>query len=187
MDTVGHADPQAGSRSFTSQILEDGFFCGVIGAGVVALWYLVLDTIAGHPLYTPSLLGSLLFQKGASLSNVTVQPAIVAWYTAVHTVAFLIVGVIASWMAAHFERFPTVGIAMLFLFVIFETAFFIFALAVGKHVLPARPVDDRGGEPARGRRDGGLPVVEAPVRRAQHAAHLDGAGVEARLRLTEPG
>lgn len=135
MDTVGQSDPRSGSRALASQILEDGFFCGVIGAGVVALWYLILDSIAGRPLFTPSLLGSLLFQKGAVLSNVTVQPSIVAWYTAVHAFAFLIVGMVAAWLAAQFERFPTVGIAMLFLFVIFETAFFIFALAVGKSVL----------------------------------------------------
>jgi hypothetical protein len=135
MDTVGQPDPRSGTRSLATQILEDGFFCGVIGAGVVALWYLILDSIAGRPLFTPSLLGSLLFQKGAALSNVTVQPSIVAWYTAVHAFAFLIVGMVAAWLAAQFERFPTVGIAMLFLFVIFETAFFIFALAVGKSVL----------------------------------------------------
>jgi hypothetical protein len=132
MDTVG---PQSATRSLASQILEDGFFCGVIGAGVVALWYLVLDSLAGRPLFTPSLLGSLLFQKGAALSNITVQPSIVAWYTAVHALAFLVVGMVAAWLAAQFERFPSVGIAMLFLFVIFETAFFIFALAVGKSVL----------------------------------------------------
>ena len=132
MDTVG---PAVGTRSFASQILEDGFFCGVLGAGVVALWYLVLDTLAGRPLFTPSLLGSLLFQKGAALSNVTVQPQVVFWYTAVHAFAFLVVGMVAAWLAAQFERFPSVGIAMLFLFVLFETAFFAFALAVGKSVL----------------------------------------------------
>ena len=135
MDTVSQADPHPGSRHLATQILEDGFFCGVLGAGIVALWYLVLDTIAGRPLFTPSLLGSLLFQKGAALSNITIQPSIVAWYTAVHAFAFLVVGMVAAWLAAQFERFPTVGIAMLFLFVIFETAFFCFALAVGKHVL----------------------------------------------------
>ena len=135
MDTVGPVDPPAGSRSFAAQILEDGFFCGVIGGSVVALWYLVLDSLAGRPLFTPSLLGSLLFQKGAVLSNVTIQPSIVAWYTAVHALAFLAVGMVAAWLAAQFERFPAVGIAMLFLFVMFETAFFIFALAVGKSVL----------------------------------------------------
>ena len=132
MSTV---DSPAGSRTFASQILEDGFFCGVLGAGIVALWYLVLDTLAGRPLYTPSLLGSLLFQKGASLANVTVQPQVVFWYTAVHAFVFLVAGMIAAWLAAQFEKFPSVGIAMLFLFVIFETAFFAFALAVGKTVL----------------------------------------------------
>jgi hypothetical protein len=135
MATVGSVDPPAGPRTFAIQILEDGFFCGVLGAGVVALWYLVLDTLAGRPLFTPSLLGSLLFQKGAALSNVTIQPQVVFWYTAVHAFAFLIVGMIAAWLAAQFEKFPSVGIAMLFLFVFFETAFFAFALAVGKTVL----------------------------------------------------
>lgn len=135
MDTVGPIGSQAGTRSLAVQILEDGFFCGVIGAGVVALWYLILDTIAGRPLFTPSLLGSLLFQKNAALGNITVQPSIVAWYSAVHAFTFLVVGMVAAWLAAQFERFPTVGIAMLFLFVIFETAFFIFALAVGKSIL----------------------------------------------------
>jgi hypothetical protein len=60
---------------------------------------------------------------------------VIAWYTAVHFLAFLGVGMIASWLAAQFERFPTVGIAILFLFVIFETGFFVFALTVGRAVL----------------------------------------------------
>jgi hypothetical protein len=135
MATVGSVDPPAGPRTFAIQILEDGFFCGVLGAGVVALWYLVLDTLAGRPLFTPSLLGSLLFQKGANLANITIQPQVVFWYTAVHAFVFLIVGMIAAWLAAQFEKFPSVGIAMMFLFVIFETAFFAFALAIGKSVL----------------------------------------------------
>ena len=135
METVHPAKPAAATRSLTSQILEDGFFCGVLGAFVVALWYLVLDSLAGHPLFTPSLLGSLLFRKGVELSNVTVQPAVVAWYTAVHALAFLGVGMVSSWLAAQFEKFPAVGIAILFLFVIFWTAFFVFAVAVGTTIL----------------------------------------------------
>jgi len=135
MATVDSVGPPAGSRTFAIHILEDGFFCGVLGAGIVALWYLVLDTLAGRPLFTPSLLGSLLFEKGANLSNITIQPQVVFWYTAVHAFVFLVAGMIAAWLAAQFEKFPSVGIAMMFLFVIFETAFFAFALAVGKSVL----------------------------------------------------
>jgi hypothetical protein len=135
MQTVQETKPRSETRNLASQIAEDGFFCGVLGAAVVALWYLILDSLAGRPLYTPALLGSLLFRSGTDLSNIVVQPAIVAWYTAVHAVAFLIAGMIASWLAAQFERFPAVGIAMLFLFVMFETAFIIFALAIGKNLL----------------------------------------------------
>ena len=135
MGTAETIGTRTETRSLTSQILEDGFFCGMLGAAVVALWYLVLDTLAGRPLYTPSLLGSFLFKSPVDVATVTVQPAIVAWYTAVHFLAFLGVGMVAAWLAAQFARFPAVGVAMLFLFVIFETAFFCFALAVGKHVL----------------------------------------------------
>jgi len=135
MQTVQETHPRSEARMPASQIAEDGFFCGVLGAAVVALWYLILDSLHGRPLYTPALLGSLLFRSGTDLSNIVVQPAIVAWYTAVHAVAFLCAGMIASWLAAQFERFPAVGIAMLFLFVMFETAFIIFAFAIGKNVL----------------------------------------------------
>ena len=135
MATAETLQSRSTTRSLTSQILEDGFFCGVLGAGIVALWYLVLDSIAGRPLYTPSLLGTFLFKGPVDMATVTVQPEIVAWYTAVHFLAFLGVGMVAAWLAAHFERFPAVGIAILFLFVIFETSFFIFALTVGKHLL----------------------------------------------------
>jgi len=135
MDTVQPAGSRPGTRSLASQILEDGFFCGMIGAGIVAVWYLLLDTLAGRPLFTPSLLGSLLFQKGAELSTIRIQPSIVAWYSVVHAFTFLVVGMIAAWLAAQFEKFPAVGIAILFLFVLFWTAFFIFALAVGKTLL----------------------------------------------------
>ena len=135
MQTIQEAHTRSDARVLASQIAEDGFFCGVLGAAVVALWYLILDTLAGRPLYTPALLGTLLFKPGADLAHVVVQPSIVFWYTAVHAFAFLGADMVAAWLAAQFERFPAVGIAMLFLFVIFETAFIIFALAVGKNLL----------------------------------------------------
>ena len=135
MTTADLAPPAATTRSLASQVLEDGFFAGVIGAGLVALWYLVLDVAGGHPLYTPSLLGSVLFKGATDMSSIVVEPQVVAWYTAVHFLAFLGVGMVASWLAAQFERFPTVGVAILFLFVIFETGFFIFAFTVGRAVL----------------------------------------------------
>ena len=135
MSTAEPTAATAPTRTAMSQVLEAGFFAGAIGAGLVALWYFVLDTLNGHPLFTPSLLGSVLFKGATHPSMVRIEPEVVAWYTAVHFLAFLGLGMIASWLAAQFDRFPTVGVAILFLFVIFETFFFIFAFTAGKMVL----------------------------------------------------
>lgn len=130
VETAETASPRA-----ISHVLEDGFFAGVIGAGIVALWYLVLDLLGGRPMYTPALLGSFLFQGARDASAVRIEPQIVAWYTAVHFMVFLGVGLVASWLATQFARFPSAGVAILFLFVIFETGFFILAFALGRELL----------------------------------------------------
>jgi hypothetical protein len=117
------------------QVLEDGLFTGTIGAGLVALWYLILDTIAGRPLFTPALLGSVLFKGATDAAAVVIEPQVVAWYTAVHFLVFLAVGIVAAWLAVQFERFPSVWVAILFLFVVFESGFFFFAFAAGRVIL----------------------------------------------------
>ena len=134
MDTA-ETTAAAAPRSITSQVLEDGFFAGVIGAGLVAVWYLILDVFAQRPFYTPSMLGAVLFRGATDPTAVPIQPELVAWYTAVHFLAFLAVGMTASWLAVQFDRFPTVGVAILFLFVIFETGFFVFAFTIGRAIL----------------------------------------------------
>jgi len=45
-----------------STTLMEGFITGIIGAGVVAAWFLLLDTLQHVPLWTPSLLGTVLFK-----------------------------------------------------------------------------------------------------------------------------
>src|SRR5262249_13550107 len=43
---------------------QESITTGLIGAGVVALWFLALDLIKGQPLITPSVLGQvIIFQK----------------------------------------------------------------------------------------------------------------------------
>lgn len=119
-------------------ILTEGFIAGIIGAGVVALWFLLLDWIQREPLYTPSLLGTVLFKgPAAALEHDTIDPGMVAAYTIVHHVAFVGVGVVASFLVTEMERIPPLGIALLFLFVFFETGFHIFMLSVGEPLLGA--------------------------------------------------
>lgn len=118
-----------------STILTEGFITGIIGAGIVAAWFLLLDTIQHEPLYTPSLLGTVLFKGAGAAADHQIDPGMVAAYTIVHHVAFVGVGVVASFLVSEMEHVPPLGIALLFLFVFFETAFHIFLLAVGEPLL----------------------------------------------------
>lgn len=114
-----------------AQIAEDGLFSGMIGALMVAVWFLILDTLEGHPLYTPSLLGKVLFHGGAAIEDPTIVPAMVVVYTGVHMAAFIAIGMIAAYFVRASERAPAMGILLLFLFVIFEASFFVYSLGVG--------------------------------------------------------
>ena len=49
-------------------ILEDGVLAGLVGAIVVAVWFLVLDLFHGTPFATPSLLGRAVFLGSGSES-----------------------------------------------------------------------------------------------------------------------
>ena len=116
--------------------LMEGFITGLIGAGVVAAWFLLLDTIQHVPLWTPSLLGTVLFKgPAAAAGHQSVDPGMVAAYTLVHHAAFIGVGLVASFLVSEIERIPPLGIALVFLFVFFETAFQIFLLAMGEPLL----------------------------------------------------
>jgi len=123
-------DPTSKKGGAFLRIAKDGVFSGMIGALMVVLWFLMLDAIAGHPLYTPSLLGKLLFRVPDALQDPTVVGSFVVVYAGVHFAVFVVFGLVAAYLVSATERTPAMGIFLLF-FVIFETAFFIYNLAVG--------------------------------------------------------
>ena len=84
--------------------LMEGFITGIIGAGVVAAWFLLLDTIQHVPLWTPSLLGTVLFKGAhAAAEHNAVDPGMVAAYTLVHHAAFIGVGLV---QCSHAQNVP---------------------------------------------------------------------------------
>jgi hypothetical protein len=116
------------------EIVENGILAGMLGAAVVAVWFLVLDLATrGMPFYTPSLLGSVLF-AGAEASEVTGQTgAAIFAYTGLHGILFLAAGMALAWMFHQFEQNPQVGIILLLLFVTFEAIVW----GVGVSIIPA--------------------------------------------------
>lgn len=126
--------PAAETRN-VAVIVQDGFVTGVIGGTIVAVFFLVVDAIAGHPLMTPTLLGSVLL-LGKSAADVTaVQAPVVVSYTAVHMLAFIGAGIAAAWAVREFEERPHLGVLLIFLFLFFEVGFLGMAFAFAPDIV----------------------------------------------------
>ena len=119
--------PRADSRA---AFIEDGVLAGVLGAGVVAVFFLLLDFLRGHPFYTPTLLGSALF-LGKSVESVAAANATMVFaYTGIHVLLFMVAGVALSWMVSQFVRNPQFGLVLLLVFLLFESVLFGFEVTV---------------------------------------------------------
>ena len=98
-------------------VLKEGIVAGVVGAVIVALWFLAIDTIQGEPFRTPQLLATAFLRQ-------TEPVAAVLSYTIVHGLAFLGFGIMASLLVAAAERQPVFVIVLIILFTVFEVASF---------------------------------------------------------------
>jgi hypothetical protein len=118
--------------SSPSDVVLDGLFTGMLGAIAVALWFLLLDSVAGRPFYTPALLGGVLLHGGSSASQpVAIVPLAIAAYTAFHFVTFIAFGVLISFLMTLFERFPIMFFVLLVTFLSLQVAFFGLEVALG--------------------------------------------------------
>ena len=118
----------------------DGIVAGTIGAATIAVWFLILDTIKGRPLYTPSVLGTVLFKPGArlpALESVPVSFELVLVYTWIHWMVFCVIGGAASLLLGAAERRPDAGFGILLIFVIFEFGFLVGAMLFAEAILRA--------------------------------------------------
>jgi hypothetical protein len=102
----------------------EGTDVGIIGGLAVALWFLVLDSIAGRPLLTPSLLGQVVLLGDSSPDTGTVVFGAVLLYTAFHFVVFALVGMglvaLVHWGVDN----SVVRYALLPVFLAFEVIFY---------------------------------------------------------------
>lgn len=128
---LGVAAPVGWAQALESYgTIREGVTAGLIGAVLVAVWFLALDLLAGRPFFTPAALGSVLVGDAASAADVNVAAVPVIAYTVVHVFAFIITGLVA---AAVFEAAERTSDAVLLggvlLFFVFE-AFSIGLLAI---------------------------------------------------------
>lgn len=116
-------------------VLREGVIAGVLGATAVAVWFLIVDTVAGHPLFTPAALGTaLLGIFGGDASRDSAFMNVLA-YTIFHYAAFVFVGIGATLLVHRAEEEPTVLVVFLILFVAFELAFYGMTAILSETVL----------------------------------------------------
>jgi hypothetical protein len=114
LDGLGRGSRAMESRTRSGPIAE-GIAAGVLGAAMVALWFLILDMMAGVPFRTPALLGAALFDGVRDPAMVAITPRLVLGYTAVHLALFIAFGLGMAGLFAVAELQPKVLFAIFML------------------------------------------------------------------------
>jgi hypothetical protein len=117
--------------------LREGVITGVIGAAIVALWFLVYDAWRGHPLFTPALLGTAMFYGVSSPAGVQIATGPVIGYTIVHVLAFVGFGIVAACMMVASEHEAAIFVVFVTLFGVFEVFFFVVMRTLSHEMLGA--------------------------------------------------
>jgi hypothetical protein len=119
------------------RVLREGSVAGLIGAGLVALWFLAFDLARGRPLETPALLGAALFRGLRDPGALDITAGVVLGYTVLHVVAFVAFGLAAALLIAAADREPTVLLAFVALLAVFQVFFLGLVAVVAQFLLGA--------------------------------------------------
>lgn len=105
-------------------VIAEGTDVGIIGGLAVAIWFLILDTIAGHPFQTPSLLGQVVLFGDAQPETEQLVFGAILVYTAFHFAVFALLGMGLVALVHWAVRDPVVRYALLPVFLVFQVLFF---------------------------------------------------------------
>ena len=104
--------------------MAEGTDVGIIGGLAVAIWFLVLDTLAGQPFQTPSLLGQVVLFGNARPDTTDLVFGAILVYTAFHFAVFALLGMGLVVLIHWAERDSVVRFALLPVFLVFEVMFY---------------------------------------------------------------
>ena len=111
------------------RVVGEGSLAGIIGAVVVAVWFLAYDAAAGEIFRTPAILGAAIFQGIFNPAEVRITLPLVLGYTALHFFAFVMFGIATAVLLLAADYEPVFALAAIFLLAIFEI-FFVGVLAI---------------------------------------------------------
>lgn len=113
------------------QILVRGLVAGLIGATTLALWFLIIDTVLGHPFYTPMFLANVI----AHVDSAAPSTGLILMYTTLHYVAFILVGLVVAWLMSQLEAAPSLLLGVVLGFLLFDLVFYFGIVFTGVDVV----------------------------------------------------
>lgn len=116
---------------FLSGVVARGVAAGIVGATVMAFWFLVVDSSQGTPFRTPN------FVAGSLLGNDSLQMGVgpIILYTLVHYAMFVLVGLLASWVLVHVETASPMLLGLVLGFLCFDVVFYGSVAIAGVNVI----------------------------------------------------
>ena len=96
--TADLASTSGASNEGVGDLLYDAFFGAAVGGSAIAVFFLVADLVAWRPLFTPSLIGTVLLTGAEAAAVTEIRLDMVAYFSVVHFGAFLALGAVVSLM-----------------------------------------------------------------------------------------
>lgn len=106
-----------------SRYIREGIIAGMIGAAIVAVWFLIYDAAQGRLFRTPSLLGAATFEGVKDPASVPVAAHLVLQYTVLHGVVFAMIGVLIAYLIVSAQREPSRLLTLFIALMCFEVFF----------------------------------------------------------------
>jgi hypothetical protein len=120
-------------------VVREGIVAGLFGGAVVAVWFLIYDTVRLRPLHTPALLGATILQGLRDPALLIPRLDVVLGYTVFHFAVFALFGIAVATCLFAAEREPRILLGLFILFLCFQIFFFGFLQALDVHLAGALP------------------------------------------------
>ena len=116
-------------------VAREGVTAGLVGAIVVALWFMGYDLASGNSFHTPAILGAMVFQNANVTDGIKATVPLVLGYTILHFFAFVTFGVALAILLAASEWEPFMALGAMLLLAVFEVFFVGFVSLVDQSAL----------------------------------------------------